>query len=422
MRTKLSRRKFLQTSALATVAASGAPDIWIKNSNLTAAAATGDTIDVGVLFSRTGSLTVPELSMSDSTLMAIKEINDAGGVAGRMINPITEDCASDMKVYNQKAQKLVTEDKTVTTFGSFTTASRLSVLPVYQDNGNLLFYPTFYEGSECSQNVVYTGSVPNQQLYNMVSFMVNSLEKWNVFIVGSDYEFPRAMAKIAGKLVEDGFGEVAGDEYVPLGGTDFAEIVAKIKASGADSVISNVIGGDSVKAFYAEFQKQGLLQADVPICATSTSEIEVAGMGPELAAGSYSSFPYFQAIDTPENAAFIQRWRDYTGDANAVTHHPMESCYFQVHLWKQAAETVLGAGEDLTPMAIREASRGQEFKAPGGTVQLHPENLHTFFIPRVAQWDADGQGQVMVEGYYSTPLPYAIDGETESNLTCTAAG
>lgn len=417
-----SRRRFLQTTSVASITAAGVPALLSDSSNLAAYAADGDPINVGVLFSRTGALTVPELSMSDATLMAIEEINAAGGVAGRMINPIVEDPASDMAVYNEKAKKLVTADNTVTTFGAFTTASRLSVLPVYEENANLLYYPTFYEGSECSKNVVYTGAVPNQQLYNLISFMVNSLGKWNVFVVGSDYEFPRAMAAIARPLIEENYGEVAGEEYVELGGTDFSAVVAKIKETGADSIISNVVGGDSVAAFYAELQKQGISQQDVPVCATATTEVEVAAMDPALAAGGYSSFPYFESIDTPENLAFIERWKKYTGDDKAVTHHPMESSYFQVYLWKQAVEAVLAAGEELTPMAIREASRGQEFLAPGGSVQLHPENLHTYFTPRIGQWKEDGQAEIVVQDYFASPLPYAISGETESNLTCTANG
>lgn len=419
MATKFSRRKFIKTSALAGLAASGAPGIWIKDSNFTASAAGDETIDVGVMFSRTGVLATPELSMSDATQMAIAEINASGGVAGRLINPIVEDCASDMGVYREKAQKLVVDDKAVTTFGSFTTASRLSVLPVYQEHGSLLYYPTFYEGSECSQNVVYTGAVPNQQLYNLISYLTGALGKWNVFIVGSDYEFPRAMAKVGREVIAENFGEVAGEEYVPLGGTDFSDVVAKIISSQADSVLCNVVGGASVAAFYDEFHKQGLSPDEISIGATATSEVEVAEMASGVAAGSYSSFPYFQSIEGQENADFVQRWREFSGDENAVTHDTMHSSYFQVYLWKQAAEVVLGAGEALTPMAIREASRGQEFNAPGGGVQLHPESLHTFFTPRIAKWDADGIGQIQETSYYSTPLPYAIDGESEENLMCT---
>lgn len=417
-----SRREFLKTSALAGAAVSGVPHIWIKDESLMANAATGDTIDVGVLFSLTGALEVPERSLSDVTRMAIEEINAAGGIAGRMIKPIVEDGASDPKVYSEKASKLVISDKTVTTFGSYTTASRLAARPVFEKRKNLYFYPTFYEGSECSQNIVYTGAVPNQQLYNLVPWMVKTLGKKKIFIVGSNYAYPKGMAQVSKALLAANNAEWVADEYLELGDTEWGAMVAKIKNSGCDAILSNVVSGPSISAFYREFRNAGLAQEDVPICATVASEIEIAAMGAEFAAGSYSSFPYFQAIDRQENQDFIQRWRDFSKDPKAVTHHPLESSYFQVYIWKQAVETVLNAGEDLTPMAIHEAARGQEFDAPGGTVKIHPENMHTYLRPRIAQWGADGQGKIIDEEELTCPLPYAIAGETEDNLYCTANG
>lgn len=422
MSTYFNRRKFLKTSALAGVAATGAPHIWIKDDSLAAYAATGDTIDVGVLFSLTGPLEVPERSLSDATRMAIEEINAAGGVAGRKINAIVEDGASDPKTYNEKATKLVINDHTVTTFGSYTTASRLAVRPVFEKRKNLYFYPTFYEGSECSGNIVYTGAVPNQQLYNLVPWMVKTLNKKKVFIVGSNYAYPKGMAQVSKKLLEANNAQWVADEYLELGDTEWGAMVTKIKNSGCDAVLSNVVSGPSISAFYREYKNQGLTQDAVPICATVATEIEIAGMGAEFAAGSYSSFPYFMAIDRPENKAFIERWRAFSKDPKAVTHHPLESSYFQVYIWKQAVEKVLGAGEKLTPMAIHEATKNQEFNAPGGPVKIHPENMHTYLNPRIAQWGADGQGKIIQEQGITTPLPYAIAGETENNLFCTSKG
>jgi urea transport system substrate-binding protein len=226
------------------------------------------------------------------------------------------------------------------------------------------------------------------------------------------------MAKVSKILIEKNGGEWIADEYLELGHSEWGSMVNKIKTSGCDVVLSNVVG-DSVVAFYREYKNQGLTHDKLPICATVTSEIEIAAMGAEYAAGSFTSFPYFQAIDTDINKAFIQRYRAFVKDPKAVTHHALESSYFQVFLWKQAAEK---AGEIL-PSAIREAVKGQEFDAPNGHVKIESENLHTYLTPRIAQWQADGQGKI-IDAYAKPvkPLPYVAYGETDSNLFCTAKG
>ena len=381
-------------------------------------AAAADTIDAGVLFSLSGGLTIIEKSLHDATLMAIAEINAKGGVMGKQINPIVEDGASDPKTYNEKASKLVIEDKVTTVFGCYTSASRKAVLPVFEKRNAMLFYPTYYEGYECSKNVVYTGAVPNQQLSNFIPWIFKTLGKKKFFIVGSNYIYPREMAKVCKILIKQNGGTYVADEYLELGHSEWGSMVNKIKDSGCDVVLSNVVG-DSVVAFYREYRNQGLTQDKLPICATVTSEIEVAAMGAENAVGSYTSFPYFQAIDTPANKAFVQRYRDFVKDPKAVTHHALESSYFQVYLWKQALEK---AGTN-TADAIRTAVRGQAFDAPGGHVKIEPENLHTWLTPRIAQWQPDGQGKI-VNAYPAPimPLPYAAYGETPTNLICTPNG
>ena len=422
MSDKFTRRKFLQTSALAGIAATGAPQIWIKSESLYSNAASGDTINVGVLSSLTGPLEVPERSLADAVRMAIAEVNANGGVAGRKINAIVEDAASDPKTFNEKAGKLVIRDKTITTFGGYTTASRLAVRPTYETRKNLFFFPTFYEGSECSSNIVYTGAVPNQQLYNLVPWMVNKLGKKKIFIVGSNYAFPKGMAQVTKTLLEANDAEWIADEYLELGETEWGAMVTKIKNSGCDAVLSNVVSGPSISAFYREFKNQGLRQEDLPICATVATEVEIASMGNEFAEGSYTSLPYFQAIKRPENEKFVANWREFKNDEKAVTHDPMHSSYFGVYLWRQAAERVINAGEPLTPLAIHEAMRSGEFNAPGGMVKVHPENMHMYFTPRIAQWGADGQGTIVDEGETLPPLPYAISGETADDLYCTSKG
>jgi urea transport system substrate-binding protein len=407
----IDRRTFLKTSAL------GASAI-VTPTFFTRTAQAADTIDVGVLFSLTGGLSIVEKSLSDATLMAISEINAKGGVLGKQIKPILEDGASDPKTYNEKASKLVVQNRLPTVFGSYTSASRKAVLPVFEKRNSMYFYPTYYEGYECSKNVVYTGSVPNQQLSNFIPWIIKTLGKKKFFIVGSNYIYPREMAKVCKILIEQNGAEWVADEYLELGHSEWGAMVNKIKSSGCDVVLSNVVG-DSVVAFYREFKNQGLTHDKLPICATVTSEIEIAAMGAEYAVGSFTSFPYFQAIDTDINKAFVERYRAYVKDPKAVTHHALESSYFQVYLWAQAVEKA----KQVTPDAIREAVRGQEFDAPNGHVKIEPNNLHTWLTPRIAQWQADGQGKI-VDAYKAPifPLPYAAYGETETNLFCTPKG
>lgn len=409
----IDRRQLLRRTALAGASAVFSPYVFARG------ALAADPIRVGVLFSLTGGLSIIEKSLADATLMAIDEINAAGGVAGRPVEAIVEDGASDPKTYNEKASKLVVRDRVPTVFGSYTSASRKAVLPVFEKRNNLYFYPTYYEGFECSKNVVYTGAVPNQQLSNFIPWIVNTLGKKKFFIVGSNYIYPREMAKVSKILIEQAGAEWIADEYLELGHSEWGAMVNKIKSSGCDVVLSNVVG-DSVVAFYREFKNQGLTHDKLPICATVTSEIEIAAMGAEYAVGSYTSFPYFQAIDTDTNKAFIERYRKFVKDDKAVTHHALESSYFQVFLWAQA---VAKANGELTTEAIREAVKGQEFDAPNGHVKIEPENLHTYLTPRIAQWGADGQGTI-IDAYPEPvmPLPYVAYGETPDNLFCTAKG
>ena len=409
----ISRRRFIQSSALLSAGALATPYFFTRS------AKAADAIEVGVLFSLTGGLSIIEKSLADATLMAIDEINASGGVLdGQMIKPIVEDGASDPKTYNEKASKLVISDKVPTVFGSYTSASRKAVLPVFEKRHNLYFYPTYYEGFECSKNVVYTGAVPNQQLSNFIPWIVKNLGKKKFFIVGSNYIYPREMAKVCKILIEQNGAEWVADEYLELGHSEWGAMVKKIKDSGCDVVLSNVVG-DSVVAFYREFKNQGLSHDKLPICATVTSEIEIAAMGAEFAVGSFTSFPYFQAIDTDINQKFVERYRKYVNDPKAVTHHALESSYFQVFLFKQALEA---AGE-ATSMAIRDAVGGQEFDAPNGHVKIEPENLHTYLTPRIAEWQSDGQGKIVDDyGEPIKPLPYVAYGETNDNLFCTVDG
>jgi len=412
----MRRRKFLKTTA--SVAAAATTVRCSSGAQNTSAQGAGEgDIKLGVLYSLTGGLAIVEKSLSDVTQMAIDEINASGGVLGRKLVPVVEDPASDPNTYQEKARKLLISDKVTTVFGCYTSASRKAVLPIFEQRKALLYYPTFYEGDECSQNCIYTGAVPNQQQSNYVPWIIKNLKAKTFFIVGSNYVYPREMSKVCKILLKKYGGTPVADEYLPLGQTEWAPLVNKIKALKPDVVYSNVVG-DSVVAFYREFKNQGLTADKLPICATVTSEIEVKAMGPEYAAGHYASFPYFQSIDTPENKEFVKRVKQRFG-SSAVTHHALACAYWQVYIFKQAVEKA----KSLEPMAVREASLGQKFDAPGDKVKIDTDNAHAWLTPRIAQCQPDGQYKV-INAYPEPikPLPYSAYGETDKNLFCTTKG
>lgn len=379
--------------------------------------ASGDAIKVGVLFSLTGGLEIVEKSMHDVTLMAIEEINEAGGVLGRELQPVIEDPASDPRIFAEKARKLLVSDKVTTVFGCYTGASVKAVLPIFTQQQGLLYYPTYAQGNECPSHAIYTGAVPNQQVSNFIPWIVENLGAKKFFLVGSNYVFPREMAKVARIQIDELEGEVVADEYLPLGHTEWGPLVSKIKNLNPDAIFSNVVG-DSTVAFYREFKNQGLTPEEIPICSTVTSEVETAAIGPEYAAGHYSSFPYFQSIDTQENRDWVSKVKQKFGDS-AVTHHAMECSYWQVFIFKQAAEKAA----DLDPEGLRTASLGQEYIAPSGLVRVDPDNGNAWLTPRIAQCQPDGQYKI-VDEYEEPlkPLPYVAYGETKQNLYCTRKG
>lgn len=409
------RRKFLAGSALAGAGVvTGFPHVWSKKS---AYAQNGD-IPVGVLYSLTGTTAIVEYDMHQCALMAIEEINDNGGVLGRKLNPIVEDPESEPRTYSERARKLVLSDNVACIFGCYTTASRLAVRPVVERRDNLLVWPTWYEGEECSKNIFYAGSaVPNQQLDNAIPYMVNELGVKKLFMVGSDYAFPRGMARYTKILLEDLGAEWVGDEYLPLGHTEWASMVDRIANSGADGIFSNVVG-DSIVAFYREFLNQGLDFESLPLCASTTTEVEIAGMGPQYAENSLVSLPYFQSVDTPQNETFVRNFKAYAGE-DAVTQAAMEAVYIGVNLWVQAAE----AAGSPDPMPVRDHLAGLEFDAPQGPVKVDGQSLHTYLTPRLGRVRADGMLEI-VDEYPEplVPLPYSAHGETEDDRVCTTDG
>lgn len=410
---KHNRRTFLKVSALA-AGGLAAPSILRLGDRAWAA----DEIPVGVMYSLTGTTAIVEKSMNQCALMAIDEINARGGVLGKKLRPIVEDPASEPRIYGEKARKLAIEDQVAVIFGCYTTASRKAVLPVVERRSSLLVWPTWYEGEECSKNVLYAGSaVPNQQLENSIPWLQKNLGKNKIFIVGSDYAFPRGMAKTSKTICKNIGMEVVGDEYLPLGHTEWASMVSKIGSSGADVIFSNVVG-DSIVAFYRELRNQGYDFEKLPLCSSTTTEVEIKAMGPEYALGSYVSLPYFQTVDTPQNKAFIEAFKAYAG-ADAVTHAAMEAVYIGVNIWAMAAEK---AG-DASAEAVVGNVGGLSFNAPQGKVTIDPENLHSYLTPRIGKTRSDGLLDI-VDQYAEplVPLPYSSVGETAENRICKTSG
>jgi urea transport system substrate-binding protein len=398
----IKRRDFLKATAAAGAAASvGFPHIWHKNSGL-ARAANGE-IKVGVLFSLTGTTAIIEESLHKATLLAIEEINEAGGINGMMIVPVEEDPASDPATFADRARKLVVSDRCVSVFGSYTSASRKAVLPVVERRDNLYWYPTLYEGRECSKNVIYTGAVPNQQQDEFIPWLFENFGP-RFYLIGSNYIYPREENNYCKKLLAELGGEVVEEEYVPLGHSEFSSVINKIRSTQPNVIFSTVVG-DSVVALHRQYRSAGLDPEQMPMASLTTSENEIAAMGGDAAAGHFTSAPYFMVHQSKENEAFVEAYQRRWG-SDKVTHFVSEPSYFQVYLFKQAVEKL--APSDITPQTIREAVKGEELIAPQGQVRLEKENLHTWLWPKIAVAKSDGQFEVLVESSeWLEPDPYA---------------
>jgi len=349
-------------------------------------AAEAETIKVGILHSLSGTMSISEVSVKDATLMAIEEINAAGGIMGKMLEPVIEDGASDWPTFAEKARKLIQQDEVAVVFGCWTSASRKAVLPVFEELNGLLFYPVQYEGLESSPNIFYTGAEPTQQIIPGVDFLINELGAQSIYLLGSDYVFPRTANLIIKAQLEDAGVTLAGEEYVPLGGTEFSTIISKIQEAQPDAIF-NTLNGDSNVAFFKQFKDAGFTAESLPVISVSVAEEEVRGIGPENVAGHYTAWNYYQTTDTPENAAFVEAYKAAYGE-DRVTADPIEAAYFGVYLWKAMVEKAESTAVD----AVREAAQSGEieFNAPEGLIKVDPENQHTYKYVRIGQINEEG--------------------------------
>ncbi|WP_420873353.1 urea ABC transporter substrate-binding protein [Paenibacillus silvae] len=364
------------------------------------AAGTSNTIKVGILHSLSGTMAISEVSVKDAEMLAIEEINAAGGVLGRQIEPVIEDGASDWPTFAEKAGKLLQQDKVAAVFGGWTSASRKAMLPVFEQNNGLLFYPVQYEGLESSPNIFYTGATTNQQIVPSVTWLLENRGK-TFYLLGSDYVFPRtANQVIKAQLAAEG-GEVVGEEYTPLGHTDYSTIISKIKAAKPD-IVYNTLNGDSNVAFFKQLKDAGITPDQITTLSVSVAEEEIRGIGADVLKGHLASWNYYQTTETPENKDFVAKYKEKYG-ADRVTADPIEAGYVAVYLWKAAVEK---AGSTEVEK-VKEAAKGLELDAPEGKVTVDGENQHIYKTVRIGEVQEDGQfKELWNSGSPVKPDPY----------------
>lgn len=342
-----------------------------------------ETVPVGILHSLTGTMSISEVSVRDAELMAIDEINAAGGLLGKKLKPVIEDGASDWPTFAEKTKKLLQKDSVVTIFGCWTSASRKAVLPVVEQNKGLLWYPVQYEGVESSPNIFYVGATTNQQIIPAVTWLLQNKGK-KFYLLGSDYVFPRTANKIIKEQLKAEGGTLVAEEYTPLGHTDYNTIISKIKKEKPD-VVFNTLNGDSNVAFFKQLKDAGITAKDLTTMSVSIAEEEVRGIGASVLDGHYTAWNYYQTTDTPENKKFVEAYKAKYGK-DRVTDDPIEAGYTAVYLW---AEAVKKAGS-FEVDKVKAAAKGIEWNSPEGKVTIDGENQHISKTARIGQIGADG--------------------------------
>ncbi|MFY1632588.1 urea ABC transporter substrate-binding protein [Solwaraspora sp. WMMB335] len=359
-----------------------------------------DTIKVGILHSLSGTMAISEVTVRDAELLAIEEINAAGGVLGKQIEPVVEDGASDWPTFAEKAQKLISQDKVATVFGGWTSASRKAMLPVFERNKALLWYPVQYEGLESSEYIFYTGATTNQQIVPALDYLAEQGHK-TLFLVGSDYVFPRTANKIITAYAEANGMQIVGEEYTPLGHTEYSTVVNKLQQAQPDAVF-NTLNGDSNVAFFKQLTSAGVSAEAMPTVSVSVAEEEVVGIGPDNIAGHLVAWNYYQTTEGERNDAFVEAFKTKYG-AEKVTSDPMEAGYNAVYLWAAAVE----AAGSTDVAAVKEAAGGISIDAPEGTVTIDGDNQHVFKTARIGVVQPDGQiEEVWNSGEPIKPDPY----------------
>ena len=360
----------------------------------------GDTVKVGLLHSLTGPMAISEISVRDAVLLAIEEINAAGGVLGKQIQYFEEDGASEPSVFATKAEKLVGQLKVATVFGCWTSSSRKAVKPIFEEYESLLWYPVQYEGMEMSPNIVYSGAAPNQQIVPAIEYLIANGYK-RFFLLGSDYVFPRTANMIINAQVKAAGLNVVGEEYAAMDQTDFASIIAKIEAARPD-VIVNTLNGTGNVSFFKQMSEKNYDASRYMTMSFSIAEEEVAAIGPNILKDHLVSWNYYQTTDTPENAKFVAAYKARFG-ANRVTSDPAEAAYIAVYLWKNAVEKAGSFDVEDVLKAIRTGF--VSFQAPEGFVEINAKNQHLSKPVRIGKIAADG----LIREVFATDGPVVPD-------------
>ncbi|MCG7593222.1 urea ABC transporter substrate-binding protein [Mycobacterium sp. PSTR-4-N] len=358
----------------------------------------GDVVKIGAINSLSGGLAVSESVIRDAIVLAVEQVNASGGVLGKQLQLVGEDGASEPTIFAEKAQKLVQSDCVAAVFGGYTSASRKAMLPVFEDDNALLYYGQQYEGLESSPNIFYTGATTNQQIIPSLDYLKQQGVK-SLYLVGSDYVFPRTSNAIVKAYAKANGIEIKGEDYTPLGSTDFSTIVNKIRTADADAVF-NVVVGDSLVAFFREYQNSGLTAEAMPVMSMCVGEEEVRSIGARTLTGQLSSWNYYQTLDTPQNATFVADFKKRFG-ADRVTSDPMESAYAAVYLWKASVEKAKSFGVD----DIRIAAGGVSIDAPEGRMTVDGENHHVTKTARIGRVGADG----LIYQVWQSPAPIEPD-------------
>jgi urea transport system substrate-binding protein len=358
----------------------------------------GSTVKVGFLNSLSGTMAISEKTVHDSLMLAAEQINASGGVLGKQLRVVSEDGASEPTIFAEKAAKLISSDCVAAVFGGWTSSSRKAMLPVFEGANSLLFYPVQYEGLEASPNIFYTGATTNQQIVPALDYLKQKGIK-SLFLVGSDYVFPRTANKEIKAYANANGIEVKGEEYAPLGYTDFSTIVNKVRSAGAGAVF-NTLNGDSNVAFFKEYHNAGLTPAAMPVVSVSIAEEEINGIGLDNLVGQLTSWNYYQTIDSPKNTDFVRAFKVKYGQGR-VTSDPMEAAYTSLFLWKAIVEK----SKSFSTGDIRKAAGGVSYDAPEGTVTVNGENHHIAKTALIGKVGPDA----LIHTEWSSPAPIEPD-------------
>ncbi len=362
------------------------------------AAQAQDTIKVGVLHSLSGTMAISETTLKDTVLMMVDDINKKGGLLGKKVEAVVVDPASNWPLFAEKARELIQKDKVAVVFGCWTSVSRKSVLPVFEELNGLLFYPVQYEGEESSNNVFYTGAAPNQQAIPAVEYLMSKeggdVKRW--VLEGTDYVYPRTTNKILEAFLKSK-GVAAADikiNYTPFGFSDWQTEVAAIKAfsaAGKKTAVVSTVNGDANVPFYKELANQGIKASDTPVVAFSVGEEELAGIDTKNLVGHLAAWNYFESVKNPTNEAFIKQWHTFIKNDKRTTNDPMEATYIGFKMWTQAVSQAGTTDVD----AVRQAMYGQKVKAPSGFTAIMNTNHHLSKPVMIGEIRPDGQFDVV---------------------------